>query len=481
MAGFYGYAFSVPDRSKAPNGETLLQYVRQKNIKKTTSALVALADPNFQDPKTGDTALHVAVSAQSRVLVKLLIVFDANLTLKNRQDLTPLDLAQQESATDIAGDIKNILDLQKELDADKPKTRHRLWQRAAAKPEEILLLSLDGGGIRGLVSVQVLLEMEKRRKKLYPDSHTLLSRFNWMTGNSTGGIAALAFAAAKADVLQSRRLYFQLKDEVLGGTPPFPSETVDKVFKEIYGTSATMSSIKETKVSVMTTLANQSPPVLHIMSNYGGARNGQLPPEKQLVWKAARATSAVPIKFHPQEDESHGAIYVDGGLIANNPTTDAIVDMFEYAKQENQKVKLKLVLSLGTGLNKPTPIDDVDFDHSKLGDLIVRIARHLGMQKLGERADDLLLILNNCKAFKQLLQILTAQITQPNGEVVKRSEFLCEVVGAHYFRINPPISDHISAFTTDDTQIIEMLYEVVYFMLKNCREKTDRILEYIFQ
>ena len=131
-----------------------------------------------------------------------------------------------------------------------------------------------------------------------------------MTGNSTGGIAALAFAAAKADVLQSRRLYFQLKDEVLGGTPPFPSETVDKVFKEIYGTSATMSSIKETKVSVMTTLANQSPPVLHIMSNYGGSRNGQLPPEKQLVWKAARATSAVPIKFHPQEDESHGAISV---------------------------------------------------------------------------------------------------------------------------------------------------------------------------
>ena len=479
MAGEIGYAFSPPDRSMAPDGETLLEYVRQKDIKKTTSTLVKLADPNFQDPKTGNTALHIAVLVESQVLVKLLIVFDANLTLKYHQDLTALDLAQREGASDIARDIKNILDLQKELDADQPKSQ-RLTQRAADEPDEILLLSLDGGGIRGLVFVQVLLEMEKRRKKLYPNSHTLLSRFNWMTGNSTGGIAALAFAAAKTDVLNGRRLYFQLKDEVLEGTPPIPNETVDKVFKDVYGTSAMMSSIREPKVSVMTTLANQSPPVLHIMSNYGGARNGQLPPEKQLVWKAARATSAVPIIFHPQEDESHDAIYVDGGLIANNPTTDAIVDMFEYTKQENQKVKLKLVLSLGTGLDKPTPIDDIDFDHSKMGDLIARIARFIGMQKLGKRAEELLLILHNSDAFKQLLQVVTAQITQPNGEVLKRSEFLSEVVGAQYFRINPPISDGISFLTTDDAKIIEMLYEVVYFMLKNCREKTDCILECIF-
>jgi hypothetical protein len=127
---------------------------------------------------------------------------------------------------------------------------------------------------------------------VYPKAQsTLLSNFNWVTGNSTGGVAALAFTAAQKGAVEGRRLYFHLKDKVLGCEPPIPNERVDAVFKNMYGAHKTMSQIKKPiMVSVMTTLANKSPPVLHIMSNYGGARNFQDPPEKQLVWKAARAS-----------------------------------------------------------------------------------------------------------------------------------------------------------------------------------------------
>ena len=229
-----GYAFLPQDPLKAPSGEELLEYVRQKKVDKATNALVEGTDPNFQDRKTGDTALHVAVSIKSEVLVKLLIVFDVNLTLKNSEQQTALDLARKEGATAIADDIERILKLQNDLNSDQPK------ERAASSTddqvEKVTMLSLDGGGIRGLVFIQVFLEMDKRRKKLYPQSPTLLSCFNWVTGNSTGGIAALAFAAAHKDPLQGRRLYFQLKDEVLGGSElPYPNEKVDKVFKDVYG------------------------------------------------------------------------------------------------------------------------------------------------------------------------------------------------------------------------------------------------------
>ena len=467
-----GYAFT-PLASLHSNGEQLLQYVQEKNIKKATSALLDRMSPDFQDPQTGDTALHVAVVVQNEVLVKLLIVFDANLTIKNKKHQTALDIAQREGATSIAKVIKDILDLQQELKKDAPKNNTGLQAEAAI---DDLLLSLDGGGIRGLVFVQVLLEMEKRRKQLYPCAGgTLLSKFNWITGTSTGGIAALTFAAAKTTVEQARRMYFDLKDEVLGGDPPIPNDRVDKVFQKVYGQQTTMSYIKGINVSVMTTLATESPPVLHIMSNYDGARNKQDPPDKQLIWKAARATSSVPIFFHPQDDR-----YLDGGLIANNPTTDAIIDMFEYAKKEmKRKPNLKVVLSLGCGDVKPTPIEDIDFEQSKFGDAIGHAMEILGMHKKGKEAQEFFLVLKNHKAFFQLMNIDLAQITQPNGEVLNRSSFISKMLGAKFHRINPIIDD-VEFLVTADEIIINMLYQVVYYMLKNCHGMIDPVLEHIY-
>lgn len=52
-------------------------------------------------------------------------------------------------------------------------------------PKHGRLLCLDGGGIRGLVLVQMLLELEKSFER--PISHC----FDWIAGTSTGGILAL--------------------------------------------------------------------------------------------------------------------------------------------------------------------------------------------------------------------------------------------------------------------------------------------------
>ena len=62
--------------------------------------------------------------------------------------------------------------------------------------------------------------INEERIKHYLETPTLLSRFNRITGISTGGITPLAFATAKKDPVQGRRMYFQLKDEILGDKPP---------------------------------------------------------------------------------------------------------------------------------------------------------------------------------------------------------------------------------------------------------------------
>ena len=473
--------FSNSSAIALQTGEELLCYVQNGQVKEATKTLVEYGteDPklvDFQDSKTGNTALRYAVIAKSEVLVKLMIVFNADLNIVNHQKKTALDLAQEEGEAAIAKDISTIRDLEKDLNGDEEKA----MRSAKRDPDEALLLSLDGGGIRGLVFIQVLIEMEKRRMKLYPESKPLLSQFNWVTGNSAGGISALALVGPGVDEKRGRQLFFTLKDEVLGGEPPIPNEQVDGVFQKVYGkiygnNSAVMTDIKGRKVSIMTTLCNQCPPLLHIMSNYGGCRHeGTEPPEKQLIWKAARATSSVPVFFHPQDE-----CYLDGGLIANNPTCDGIIDMYDYAKKENKKVELKLVLSLGTGLNLPKPIDDVDFHASVTGKVIAYIANYFGKRKIGTDLDELFTVAANPKAFVELMEVVSSQITQPNGEVLRRGEFLSEELGAKYYRINPTIAD-IDFLTTDDKELIDMLYSVIKYVLENCRQQIDPVLDFVY-
>ena len=446
-------------------GEMLLKHTRKGDLKNVLALLFRGADPNFQNTKTGDFPLLVAAEKGYRHIVRALIVFDADLTLKNHSQQTALDVAE---INGIEIDISEIVELRKNLDKDQEKQ----VCGAVHHDSPTLLLSLDGGGIRGLVFIQVLLEMEKRRQKLYPHSDHLLSHFNWLTGNSTGGIAALAFAAKpKMTLLQGREMYFELKNKVITGDPPFSNEKVDKVFQKTYGLTTKMSDIdaKVRKVSIMTTLAREAPPVLHIMSNYGPARNKELPPSEQLVWKAARATSSVPIFFHPQDE-----VYLDGGLIANNPTADAIIDMFEYDKNVN----LKLVLSLGCGLDrKPESIDDVDCKPFPIGNVIADVVGKHG--HLHSELQEFLLVARNVKPFKQLLDVVGGQITQPNGAVLTRAKFIAEKAGASYYRINPEI-DHINFLETDDGMLIDMLYQVICYMLKNCATVIDPVLECIY-
>lgn len=84
------------------------------------------------------------------------------------------------------------------------------------------------------------------------------------------------------------------------------------------------------------------------------------PPDKQLVWQAARATGAAPSYFRPFGD------FLDGGLIANNPTLDAMTEIHEYnmalhsVSRKAEIVPVSTVVSLGTGLIPVTELKGID-------------------------------------------------------------------------------------------------------------------------
>ena len=128
------------------------------------------------------------------------------------------------------------------------------------------------------------------------------------------------------------------------------------------------------RIIVTAVAANTTPSDLHLFRNYTPPQNlisadlgNQPKPEEQLIWRAARATGAAPVYFRlgPNLFSSTYLVltdlvlyrpfppYVDGGLLSNNPTLDALTEIQEYnVAMEYKKEtvsKPSVVVSLGTG------------------------------------------------------------------------------------------------------------------------------------
>lgn len=106
------------------------------------------------------------------------------------------------------------------------------------------ILSLDGGGIRGLIQIDILLEIERLTGK------KITELFDWIIGTSTGGIVALALVYKNMSLSRLRDLYFQLKEEVFSkGRVGFCYDTVrlEELLKENLGTELCMGDVQHPK------------------------------------------------------------------------------------------------------------------------------------------------------------------------------------------------------------------------------------------
>lgn len=79
-----------------------------------------------------------------------------------------------------------------------------------------------------------------------------------------------------------------------------------------------------------------------------------------MVWQAARATGAAPSYFR-----AFGQ-FLDGGLIANNPTLDAMTEIHELnmalhsVGRQSEATPVTIVVSLGTGQIPVTELKGID-------------------------------------------------------------------------------------------------------------------------
>ncbi|MFM2312020.1 MAG: hypothetical protein RLZZ04_1296 [Cyanobacteriota bacterium] len=243
----------------------------------------------------------------------------------------------------------------------------------AAKTFKKRVLSIDGGGIRGIIPAMVLSYIEERTGK------RIESMFDMVAGTSTGGILALGLTMRNSDSVSnheaeytaSELVHFYRKhgkkifsenfptsiDELV--RPKFSPKGKQEVLTELLGETRIENALGE--VFITSYDIELRAPVF-FTSNHKAEETESLDSRKVCrgftMVQAAMATSAAPTFFPPYKlDTVHRtseAYYtlVDGGIFANNPTSLAMMEMMISYKRKTERELQRddlLVVSLGTG------------------------------------------------------------------------------------------------------------------------------------
>ncbi|KAJ3704980.1 hypothetical protein LUZ61_008685 [Rhynchospora tenuis] len=239
-------------------------------------------------------------------------------------------------------------------------------------PEKIVtVLSIDGGGVRGIIPAKILEFLENELRKIDEEETSLADYFVLMAGTSTGGLMATMLAAPGDD----GKPLFSAKQIV-----EFYKEHSPKIFPSIWcgfwGFVRSMfgprydgkylrhiirEKLKEKRISeTLTRVVIPTFDIKLLQPTIFSTTEGRNKPIKDaLLSDICISTSAAPTFFPAYnftiEDAPRGFHLVDGGVAANNPTMLAVNHVRrKIILDKDPKVKAvdyaKLkVLSLGTG------------------------------------------------------------------------------------------------------------------------------------
>ncbi|MET4175914.1 patatin-like phospholipase/acyl hydrolase [Bradyrhizobium sp. LA6.1] len=326
------------------------------------------------------------------------------------------------------------------------------------------ILSIDGGGIRGILPAAILTELEKR----YLGGQSAGSYFDLITGTSTGGIIALGLSIGKTaqsildlyvdhgdkvfppvrwDIFKMRQRWrflqalqhYRYEPEILEGL--LKSVFEEKTLGEAERRLCVPSFDGFTEVNVFKT-----PHHLDYRMDW-----------KEQLLTIAMATAAAPAYFPVYKNG--GRFFADGGVWANNPVMIGLVDALICYQLERRQVH---ILSLGTG-DSEIRFSENQILHGGLIDWyeIISSAMHLQSQNATGRAglligrDQLVRLnappmpdnpigLDDYDRAQELLPPIAAQLVDAHGQMI-RDRFLLEKADPYKAYHGPRASDDASS------------------------------------
>ena len=205
------------------------------------------------------------------------------------------------------------------------------------------VLSIDGGGIRGLIPARVLAEIERRCGRRAGEL------FDLVAGTSTGAIIACALTRPEPLAAERiARIYLEEGPVIFDRTLLKRITSADGYLDERYDADGLVASLRRHLGAAR--LADADPAILLTVYDIERRRARLLRRSDDLsMVEAAHASSAAPSYFEPVR--AGGATLVDGGVFAANPA------MCAYAETDGD---LDVLVSLGTGEHtRPLPYEQV--------------------------------------------------------------------------------------------------------------------------
>lgn len=173
-------------------------------------------------------------------------------------------------------------------------------------------------------------------------------------------------------------------------------------------------------------LSDESPPELELKSH------------EELAWRVARATSAAPT-FFTQFD-----CYLDGALTENNPILSLLGEVQKFNVTHRQagerEYSIIAAVSLGTGLMPKGHAEKI------MNPSLTSVSGYTQLSFLAK--------------------MLVEQTTETE-QSAKRAQVMCSMIGAPFFRVNPPLAENIALDETDNVKLVEMLWQTMAYLHRN--------------
>jgi patatin-like phospholipase/acyl hydrolase len=234
------------------------------------------------------------------------------------------------------------------------------------KPEIVHLLTLDGGGIRGIIPASILAHLEEQLQNAFNNPQLRIADcFDLIGGTSTGGILTCLYltpdetdpARPKYSAAQIRDFYKEygpklfhksLWYKIISGLGVFRSRYSEEALCEfahkLMGDVYISSVIKDCLItSYDMSMRKALFFTKYNVNKYGSAAD-------YLLADIARATSAAPTYFSPARifaRDNSSRHLVDGGVFANNPSMCAYVESMKLWPEKS--IKNYCMISIGTG------------------------------------------------------------------------------------------------------------------------------------